>query len=492
MTHLGYEEAVRTLENDQYAQFDKVSTTKHIILSPKYLGRVKNGIVEQLNSELNFTSKSLGGILIAYSNIHLLNRVGDILAEQPYIHFDVQADFIVFKPVVGCLLRGVVNKVGKNHVGCLVHNFFNASIRRPSELLNDWHGKNMDVGDEFIFKVTRVSTYTKLMCIEGILTEDGNYGRPNRKRTFEDVDMDILHGNTDEDITDISMATPVSKKRKKDKRKENGQDSVSESLMDASLTGNYDNTEDIANVSIATPLSKKKKKSKKKNKGQDSVDEDVMDTSLTVYSELNMSEIPADGKHRNHGITEDDITNIAMATPGSKKKKKKKDKKKENGTESADEILSESTVDSSMTADSQQNISELSSKGSKSKKKKTKKKHESDDTARKDSGEIVMNTSCDFSDEVMASQKQNDTFNISGVYLLEQSPVGSSTCKKKSKKFRKSEQDSANHARSSGGDVSGLADISMPSSPLLFSSQEEAFTYNKKRKKSKKPKKEYE
>lgn len=68
MTHLGYEEAVRTLENDQYAQFDKVSTTKHIILSPKYLGRVKNGIVEQLNSELNFTSKRYNASPISTDN----------------------------------------------------------------------------------------------------------------------------------------------------------------------------------------------------------------------------------------------------------------------------------------------------------------------------------------------------------------------------------------------------------------------------------------
>ena len=35
---------------------------------------------------------------------------------------------IVFKPAVGSVLRGEVNKIGMVHIGCIVHNCFNARV----------------------------------------------------------------------------------------------------------------------------------------------------------------------------------------------------------------------------------------------------------------------------------------------------------------------------------------------------------------------------
>jgi len=58
------------------------------------------------------------GIPVAYNrqNVKLLSRVGNILAAQSCVHFDVETDFIVFKPSVGSILK--VNHFGTPSYMC--------------------------------------------------------------------------------------------------------------------------------------------------------------------------------------------------------------------------------------------------------------------------------------------------------------------------------------------------------------------------------------
>ncbi|OWF42943.1 DNA-directed RNA polymerase I subunit RPA43-like [Mizuhopecten yessoensis] len=414
MKQLGFEEAIRIIDEDKYAQFEKVTTTKHIVLSPKYLGRVKTGIVEQLNSELNFASESLDGILIAYSSIHLLQRLGRILDDQPYIHFNIQADFVVFKPVIGCLLRGVVNKVSKNHIGCLVHNCFNASLARPAQAGKRWQGDDLVIGDEFVFQVIHVHSHNKFLSIKGKFTDEGILETSGKKRTRDDIDQITEAGDV------VDMATVGSH----GKEEENITDSVK-----------------------AKSKSKKKKRRKNPDEGENQVEEG-MDVNPTETGET--------------PDTQDDHS--------SRRKHKKKKAKKERP---------DPTIQNGI--------------------------GENDHLAKSP------DTSLLFNEEIMATEKQNFSLDISGVHFLDHSPIDSSTCKKKKKdkkKSRKWGQDPdklcEDGEESSKGNIlpgNRLTDqVELPAqkgtddgqqnSPLLFSSQEEPFTFNnKKHKKSKKHKK---
>ena len=49
----------------------------------------------------------LEGAPIAFKNVNVVQRLGRIIADQTCIHFDVDADFIVFKPSIGCTLKGL-------------------------------------------------------------------------------------------------------------------------------------------------------------------------------------------------------------------------------------------------------------------------------------------------------------------------------------------------------------------------------------------------
>ena len=70
-------------------------------------------------------------------------------------------------------LTGCVNKLGQDHVGCLVHGLFNASILRPRHIsYQEWEGSKLNGGDEFVFEVTKLSKQSGLLSITGKFTSN--------------------------------------------------------------------------------------------------------------------------------------------------------------------------------------------------------------------------------------------------------------------------------------------------------------------------------
>lgn len=66
---------------------------------------------------------------------------------------------------------GIVNKVGINHIGVLVHKVFIASIPQPEDE-EDWPGNNVNMGQEIKFTVNEVDFSSKLPYIRGVLNEE--------------------------------------------------------------------------------------------------------------------------------------------------------------------------------------------------------------------------------------------------------------------------------------------------------------------------------
>ena len=118
-----------------------------------------------------FPPRRLGGVMIAYNNVRLLSSHGNILDDQPYLHFDVQTDYIIFQPTVGSIVKGCVNHIGKGHIGCLVHDCFNGAVPQPWDSGDTWPGNNLDNGQEFLFEVDQIHTQNGILSMRGKLID---------------------------------------------------------------------------------------------------------------------------------------------------------------------------------------------------------------------------------------------------------------------------------------------------------------------------------
>jgi len=235
-----------------------VDCSIHLALQPSCLADVRAGVVNLLNTKLNQYYPELKGILMGFEKIKIKSREGVLFNDNPFIHLDISSKFYVFKPVSGSLLRGRVNKKSPGHVGCLVHDTFNAAIIAPrGEDLTTWCGRNAQLGKQMIFTTTAVMFSGALPSILGTITEEG----VNAEEEQFKLDYDSGFGSTSKNKIAQNQHGERIKKRTKTKNKleemENGEQRNKAIKLEEQEDGNCDKTKNVK---------KKKKEKKHKNK----------------------------------------------------------------------------------------------------------------------------------------------------------------------------------------------------------------------------------
>ncbi|KAK9299242.1 hypothetical protein QLX08_007687 [Tetragonisca angustula] len=232
--------------------------TKHFGLHPFHLTNLNAALNEILSTNLNSYDPDLKGFLLAYRNPKLLTSLGEIFYDTCFIHVDIETDFYVFRPEVGCKLKGVVNKKGLDHIGILVHKAFNVLIPKPDDE-EDWPGDNVEIGQEVRFTITLLDFNSKLPFIRGVLNSN-----------------DYLHGCK-------LMLKSINNKRLSSKNNICGNSSNNVSKKNIKHAGKHtffttdseDTDGDIPKVEeeIKPKVSEKKKKAKKRDKEFNKINE---------------------------------------------------------------------------------------------------------------------------------------------------------------------------------------------------------------------------
>lgn len=163
---------LRKLANNKDSCVIEKRVTQNLALQPWCLGNLKDSIKNLLDYKIGKFDKEFNGILLSYKNLRVLQNIGSIRNDNADIHFQVQADYFIFRPQVGATLKGVVNKKSITHLGVLVHRVFNVVIPRPTEEPgNNWIGSNIEEGQEVVFQVVVLDLYGALPYIRGKLDE---------------------------------------------------------------------------------------------------------------------------------------------------------------------------------------------------------------------------------------------------------------------------------------------------------------------------------
>lgn len=158
--------------------FRRLAVTEHMSLLPSFIGHLGEGIVQQLNRRILRYRQGYGGVLLAYSKPTVLQCMGRIHDEQPHIHFDVKYDAYVFKPIVGSILVGTVNKIGGDHIGCLVYDCFNAAVasNRVAGRDRGWLSRRFVEGESVWFRVATLDVVGGVLSVKGAYVDLDSIG----------------------------------------------------------------------------------------------------------------------------------------------------------------------------------------------------------------------------------------------------------------------------------------------------------------------------
>ena len=199
------DDAERPSSSSSSSPHDAV-VTKHAIvtlgLHPSAMDDPERGSREILDGMLMRHHDQLGGVLMSYDDVrvHPRSRTAGIIHLAGHVSLDVETTARVFCPVVGSVLRGVVNKVGVDFIGLLVLGVFNVSVgaddirdglvHNPAPIDDECPGGRWEetspspidrehvirVGSTVLFTVKSVSELDDVLHLIGSLTDEARTG----------------------------------------------------------------------------------------------------------------------------------------------------------------------------------------------------------------------------------------------------------------------------------------------------------------------------
>lgn len=95
------------------SEFKKVEIVLKVALLPASTKYPIDDVKRQLNTMLFKYNEEVEGIPLSFSQLKFPRgkEYGRIIAEQFWLHVDVTTKLLVFKPEIGMMLEGVINKV---------------------------------------------------------------------------------------------------------------------------------------------------------------------------------------------------------------------------------------------------------------------------------------------------------------------------------------------------------------------------------------------
>lgn len=135
------DQSMETLPSNTSKCFHRVRARLYLSLAPCHLENPLQGLRQQHLDQLIMTYNStLQGVIITYENVRLAkcnDTVAKVANENPFTFLWVIADFIVWKPKIEDVLKGNIVMQSQSHIALLVHDVFNASIKKHY-IPQDW------------------------------------------------------------------------------------------------------------------------------------------------------------------------------------------------------------------------------------------------------------------------------------------------------------------------------------------------------------------
>lgn len=107
----------------------------------------------------------LDGIVLDVRNIKVFGTSYAVHDDDPYNHINLKANFYVFKPRIGVVVKGIVKHISHGHVAVIIYRVFNVSIRFSSEEVRE----RLQINQQITFRIKRFDLHGAMPFIEGEL-----------------------------------------------------------------------------------------------------------------------------------------------------------------------------------------------------------------------------------------------------------------------------------------------------------------------------------
>lgn len=226
--------------SDKSSCINKINNDLHIGFPPYGFANFRETLINIISRDKvgKFDAKS-NGIILDVSNIKVFGTSYAVHDDDPNNHININADFYVFQPTVGAIIKGVVKHISQGHVAVIIYRVFNVSIRFKKVLRQP-----LRINQQISFKIKKFDLHDAMPYIEGELIEQEinttNASTVNRKIKF---DEDEDSGN----VNDSGISTEETEAKIKRKRggtpvptKKNNNSSSSESSSNSSSSDDSD------------------------------------------------------------------------------------------------------------------------------------------------------------------------------------------------------------------------------------------------------------
>lgn len=145
----------------------KIHAKKHLGLPLSGLADLKNTIEAELDHKIGRMDRVLDGIVLDIRNIKVYNEPVFIHSDNPDLHLDYEANFYVFQPRIGAVVKGIVKHIGRHHLGVLIYRVFNVAVT-----LGRANRNKIKVNQKIKLRIVNFDLTSSLPEIEGELDGD--------------------------------------------------------------------------------------------------------------------------------------------------------------------------------------------------------------------------------------------------------------------------------------------------------------------------------
>lgn len=268
--------------NEDFSCVKDVTKIVNLTLPFMYNTNEISGICDTLESWKRQHVKQLQGVVVGYKNVSLTSKRGYLKLDLPVIYCNVKATFELFYPTIGSIIKGKINRISQDYIGCLVHDTINVTVHQTADLASDI-SKFIALDRFILFQITHINFKSKFIHVKGKITEEcvtlmkesgllsDDIDVPDNELTCSSPDLfnNVLNSNpitsnsSSQNTGELDMSTDTSSqtsshKKKKKHKKSKDNFSMAPSLISGSLENNIDQVE----LTQSSANSKKRKHKK--------------------------------------------------------------------------------------------------------------------------------------------------------------------------------------------------------------------------------------